>query len=139
LKTKDEFKGGYFGFIRYIHDKKADYVDYFWSLNEKKIRQWYLDRPHHVNDVVVSASPFYYLEPLLERYSISLLIATQINDETGKIIGTNCYGDEKVRRIKELMPNARFSEAYSDSLSDSPMLSLAESAYIVRGDVLSRC
>jgi phosphatidylglycerophosphatase C len=46
---------------------------------------------------------------------------------TGKIEGRNCYGIEKVNRLKEYLDISQFSEiyAYGDSKGDLPLLKLA--------------
>ena len=52
--------------------------------------------------------------------------------KTGKIIGENCYGEEKVKRFYEAGYNKdSIDEFYSDSLSDSPLADISKTAYIV--------
>ena len=62
---------------------------------------------------------------------ISSLIASEVNRVTGEYTGENCHGPEKVKRFRALYPQGRVERFYSDSLSDSPMASLAEKAYLV--------
>jgi len=47
---------------------------------------------------------------------------------SGKIEGSNCYGEEKVRRIKAHLDLSTYDEiyAYGDSSGDRPMLALAQ-------------
>ncbi len=53
---------------------------------------------------------------------------------TGVISGENCYGAEKVNRLKsELGSNIVVAKAYSDSLKDLPILEMAKEAYFVKG------
>lgn len=79
--------------------------------------------------VIVSASP----ENWIINWSISLgvkLIATKMtvanNRLTGRINGRNCYGEEKVRRIREIFDVSSFSSVYcyGDTPGDKPMLAL---------------
>lgn len=85
--------------------------------------------------VVVSASPENWIQKWADIEKIEL-IATQLcvekNKLTGKIKGLNCYGQEKVRRIKEQYNLSQFNEifAYGDSSGDKPMLLLAQHAYM---------
>ena len=66
---------------------------------------------------------------------IKKVIASNVDKKTGKYYGVNCYGDEKVRRfMNEVGEN--IERFYSDSLSDRPMMALAEKAYLVKGDNL---
>ena len=62
---------------------------------------------------------------------ISSLIASEVNRVTGEYTGENCHGPKKVKRFRALYPQGRVERFYSDSLSDSPMASLAEKAYLV--------
>jgi phosphoserine phosphatase len=50
---------------------------------------------------------------------------------TGKILGKNCHGDEKVVRIKEVydLTNYNIIAAYGDTGGDKPMLELADQAH----------
>jgi len=84
--------------------------------------------------IVVSASPHYWISGWINQLQLQL-IATQLEVEDGKlsgnISGKNCYGEEKVRRIKALYNLESFDEiiAYGDSSGDKPMLQLGTSYY----------
>jgi len=79
---------------------------------------------------VVSASPINWVKPWCDQYNIKC-IATKLEIKegrlTGKIVGNNCYGKEKVRRIKEHFTLESFNEihAYGDSKGDKEMLAIA--------------
>lgn len=80
---------------------------------------------------MVSASMDFWLEPFADQYGISLICsqAEYENDIfTGKLMGKNCRGMEKVNRIKDRYDLERYSEvhAYGDSNADRPMLNIAE-------------
>ena len=82
--------------------------------------------------LVVSASPRLILEPWCKEQEIPL-IATEIETDahsriTGKILGNNCRGREKVARIHDRYTLEEFDEifAYGDSSGDLPMLALAD-------------
>ena len=61
---------------------------------------------------------------------------TKHNPKTGAIIGLNCRDEEKVRRFRELFPDAEVTDVYSDSLRhDRPIFSLGKHCFhIVRGE-----
>lgn len=85
--------------------------------------------------VIVSASPENWISKWaasIEARLIATKLETRLGKLTGRINGKNCYGNEKVRRIKELYTLADFSfiAAYGDSSGDKPMLSLANNAYM---------
>jgi len=118
-------------------------VEAFWQKNSHKIQQWYFDK-HQNDDVVISASPEFLLQPICRKLHITHLIASQVDPCTGNFTGLNCYGEEKVRRLETfLLNNVDFAnhtashvveKFYSDSLSDAPLAALAKCAYIVQGD-----
>lgn len=84
--------------------------------------------------VVVSASMECWLKLWCDRQNIKL-IATKLEIENGKFTGKfatpNCYGEEKVTRLKELYPTEKYSHiyAYGDSRGDRELLALADEAF----------
>ncbi len=79
--------------------------------------------------VVVSASPENWIKPWTDKMGIELL-ATKLevlnNRLTGKLNGPNCYGPEKVNRIKKQIELEDYKEinVYGDSEGDKEMLAL---------------
>ena len=80
--------------------------------------------------IVVSASPENWVGPWCEQKGLHYL-ATQLdvadNRITGKICGRNCYGPEKVSRIKSKYSLNSFDEilAYGDSSGDREMFGIS--------------
>lgn len=93
---------------------------------------WHKEQGHEV--VVVSASFELYLKPWCDKNNISI-IATLIEDRheclTGKFLSPNCYGKEKVNRIKAEFNLAKFDfiYGYGDSPGDHEMLHLANESH----------
>lgn len=88
-------------------------------------------RSKDVKIVIVSASP----ENWIRTWASSIgadLIATRLQTSgdrlTGRIQGKNCYGEEKVNRIRENYNLNDYSSiyAYGDTSGDKPMLNLAQ-------------
>lgn len=81
--------------------------------------------------VVVSASIEDWLKPWCDENKVKL-IATKLEFKneliTGRFASENCYGEEKVRRIKEVyaLESFEYIYAYGDSSGDIKMLSLAD-------------
>ncbi len=130
LKRIDKtcLKEYFFSFLTAI--KTEELVEKFWNQNQSKIYSWYLDQKKP-DDVVISASPEFLLLPICKRLNIVCLIASRVNTETGKFIGKNCYGAEKVRRLKTEYNAPRIEEFYSDTHSDLPLAKIADRAYFV--------
>jgi phosphatidylglycerophosphatase C len=80
--------------------------------------------------IIVSASVEDWIRPWSEKLGVEL-IGTRMevfsNKLTGNISGRNCYGIEKVKRIKEVVDLSLYEkiEAYGDSSGDFEMMSLA--------------
>jgi HAD superfamily hydrolase (TIGR01490 family) len=83
---------------------------------------------------VVSASAENWVKPWCDQNGI-LCLSTKLevkdNKITGKILGKNCHGPEKVCRIKDKFDLSQFSEviAYGDTSGDKEMLALAHKSH----------
>lgn len=86
--------------------------------------------------IIVSASidnwvaPFFPLEPKPEI--VGTKIETRDGRLTGRFLTPNCYGTEKVNRIKPLLHSPRteyYIEAFGDSRGDKEMLSYADEGH----------
>jgi fatty acyl-CoA reductase len=92
--------------------------------------------------VLLSASPDIYLERLAELLGADMLICTKLSRATdfltGDLEGGNCKGREKLRRLLEQYREHNIdwsrSFAYSDSLSDLPILERAGRPVAVNPD-----
>lgn len=129
IESKTRCKSALFCFLRDINNLSKS-VDHFWKKNEVKVQAWYTNR-HRKNDIIVSASPDFLIKPIGKRLGVKEIIATRM-DHHGIIDGENCHGTEKVKRLKT-QGYIRFVEAYSDSMSDKPMLAMAKDSYYVVG------
>ncbi|MBF0345013.1 MAG: HAD-IB family hydrolase [Nitrospirae bacterium] len=93
---------------------------------------WHKSQGHRV--VIVTASLRYYISPWCDLQGIDL-IATEIETKDGKITGRlgtkNCYGAEKVRRIRENynLNESSYIYTYGDTKGDREMLQLANERY----------
>lgn len=128
---KEDWKERFFSFLNYLPSNET-MVSSFWEIHFAKIKKWYLDQKQD-SDVIISASPVFLLEPVSKRLGVSL-IATEVDPRTGRFSGRNCSGGEKVTRFRQVYPDARIDEFYSDSKKDLPMAGLAAQAFFVRGN-----
>ncbi len=127
--SKEEMKETFFSFLREIDDLDT-HVKSFWDKHNKKIKKWYLAKDHS-KDIIISASPSFLIAPIGKLLKVKDVIATEVNKSNGDFISKNCYGKEKVNRLFKKYPNIKIKDAYSDSLSDMPLLRLAENQYLV--------
>lgn len=108
-------------------DSSKEVLDY-WQINRNRMFPYYRQEP---DDVIISASPEFLLRPIADKMGWTL-IASDVDPKTGKFLKPNCYGKEKVKRFRELYPDAEVQNAYSDSESDLPMLNLAQNKYLIK-------
>lgn len=90
---------------------------------------------------LISASPEFYLNNLYTIKEVDKVIGTKFHMENGKFLrkmnGLNCKGEEKVRRLKEVLKKENIevdfknSYMFSDSLSDKPLLDLVGNPYLI--------
>lgn len=84
--------------------------------------------------VIVSASPENWIRPWADQAGVQLLSTRLIIKDdrlTGRIMGRNCHGEEKVRRIREAYTLTDYDQiyAYGDTSGDKPMLALANISF----------
>ena len=87
--------------------------------------------------VLASASLAICLEPLLEILGFDTVLGTRLEFHdgvaTGRFDGLPCWGEEKLRRIREVMgPDEQIYHAYGDSRGDRAVLRAAQSSTLVR-------
>ena len=134
LRKKQAFKQRMFHYLTLIGDVDAA-VEAFWQANFSRIKGWYPPR-HRDDDVVISASPEFLVRPACERLGIRGVIGSPVEKNTGRFLGPNCHGQEKVARFRAMFPDGEIEAFYSDSHSDDPLAALAKEAWLVKGDRL---
>jgi HAD superfamily hydrolase (TIGR01490 family) len=98
--------------------------------------EWHRREGHAV--AVASASLELYLRPWTDAAGIEHLAATRIGLDggrvTGRLLGANCHGPEKVVRLREMFPDLgeRIVHAYGDSSGDRELLAIARHAHYRR-------
>ena len=91
--------------------------------------------------VIISASPDLYLRRVASQLGFDGLICTEMEVAGGRLTGrmrtANCYGEQKVLRLKAWLTQRFGAEslstitlhAYGDTAGDKPMLRLAQHAW----------
>ena len=130
---KEEWKEHFFSFLRYLPADDVRVIR-FWEQHTEKIKEWYLARKQE-SDVIISASPVFLLQPISRKLGVTL-IATEVDPASGRFSGLNCSGKEKVRRFREVYPDAIIDEFYTDSKKDLPLASIAGKACFVRKNTI---
>lgn len=91
--------------------------------------KWHQEQGHEV--LIISASLENWIKPWAESKGVSTVLATQIevkdNIITGRFSSRNCFGQEKVNRLKALYPEKDYLlYAYGDSSGDKELLEYAD-------------
>ena len=108
LRPKQAFKERMLGFLGRIGDVDAA-VERFWAKNFSRVKPWYLAQ-RRPDDVVISASPEFLIQPACERLGVGCAMGSPVDRHTGRFSGLNCHGEEKVRRFREVFPEAQIDE-----------------------------
>lgn len=91
--------------------------------------RWHQNEGHRV--VIVSASPSVYIKPWAMANGIHAVLSSELEhvnkQYTGKLVNSNCWGPEKVFRLRDWWRKDKpeFVYAYGDSRGDHEMLSIA--------------
>lgn len=90
---------------------------------------------------LISASAEFYLNELYKVEEVDKVIGTKFTCENGvyrkKIVGENCKGEEKVKRLMRVLKEENIevdfknSYMFSDSLSDMPLFKLVGNPYLI--------
>ena len=126
IKNKIFAKEAMFSITKHIRNIDSE-VELFWK--DKKLEDWYLKKQKK-NDIIISASPEFLLLPFLKKNNITNLISTNVNKKTGKIIGNNCYGEEKPKMFRKKYADLMLDNFYTDSKSDLSMQAVSKKVII---------
>lgn len=132
--SKTEMKRVFFRFLAEIDDLDK-LIERFWE--DKALMTWYI-KDIRESDVIISASPEFLVKPMMKKYGIEKVIASDVDRHTGEFYSPNCYGVEKVIRFKKSAYFGKIDEFYSDSLTDSPLAEMAKEAYLVKDGICKK-
>ena len=135
LRTKEEMKNRIFSFLQEFPDTDS-FVKEFWDSHEYKIKDFWKEKKSHKNDIIISASGYFWLKPIADKYKVKDLFATMVDPKTGIIIGNNCHGREKVKVFREKYPKAEILSMYTDSINDLPLIEVANEGILVKKNKL---
>ena len=127
---KTKFKSKFFVFLK-AFDNIDQVVSEFWKEKKQNIAEWY-EKQHQENDIVISASPYFLLKPICDELHIKHLVASNVDSKTGQFLDKNCYGEEKITQLKEIIGDVEINEFYSDSYSDQPLADVSKNPFIVK-------
>jgi phosphatidylglycerophosphatase C len=127
FKGMDEYK-----FQKVAEEYSLKHIDTILRPKAMEKITWHKELGHKV--IVVSASIECWIRPWCDQNGLDL-IATKIKVKdgliTGKFLTKNCYGIEKVNRVKEAYNLDDYDRiyAYGDSRGDKELLELADKSF----------
>ena len=127
--TKKELRESFLRSFGRIHNLEAE-SERFWARRKHRIFDYYKE-VRREDDVVISASPELFLQPIARELGF-VLIGSRFDPNLGKYDGERCWGEGKPPRFYEAFPEGHIDAFYSDSLSDTPMARLADRAYLIK-------
>lgn len=134
MVVEECFKGKEADVVSELGIRFAERISKSWLRSDTLARlRWHQSEGHHV--VLVSASLDPYIVPLGEMLGVDAVLCTTLEVidgvHTGRLVGDNCRGDEKVRRLEYWAHEAGLhgdrwlTHAYGDSSGDDAMLAAA--------------
>ena len=129
IAEKTRVKERFYRYLRHVPEVTEE-VERFWLTHDKNLKSWYFTQKR-ADDLIISASPVFLLEPVMRRLEL-VFLASRVDPQTGRYDGLNCHGEEKVRRLFLEYPACRIDRFYSDTRSDAPLARMARKAYLVR-------
>lgn len=122
--------------VEEFYDKKLSKILYNDAINAmKKLKA------EGYKVYLISASAEFYLKELYKIKEVDKVIGTRFTSAGGKysrkIAGENCKGEEKVKRLMEVLKKENIevdfknSYMFSDSLADLPLFNLVGNPYLI--------
>ena len=119
-----------FLYIRLINNEKN--VKKYWDKYEKYVYDWFKPENRKRTTVIISASPDFLIEEIARRMNVDYVICTTHDRKHGIMRSEVCRHAEKVRRFREVLPDAEVMDVYSDSIkSDRYIFALGKRDFLV--------
>lgn len=93
-----------------------DEAERFWqdAGTRANLGGWFQHTPRDLPIVIASASPEFELTHAAALLGVEVLIGTRCDAITGQLLGANCKGEEKLRRIGERLGEFEIRAMYTD-------------------------
>ena len=105
-------------------------VKRFWKKKIHKLDRNMLRRIKR-EDVIITAGPDFLIHGIKKLLNTSNIISSEVDTEKIEVKYFN-FGDNKVKKYKELYGNKRISCLYTDSYNDKALMDISDRVYIVK-------
>jgi len=115
-----------------IFDRKEllELVERFWSKKIHKLDRKMLKRINR-DDVIITAGPDFLIHGIKKLLNTNNIISSEIDEAKNKMKYFN-FGDNKVKRYKELYGDKRISCLFTDSYNDRALMDISDKVFIVK-------
>lgn len=132
--------------VKDVQGVAKQFADYFVGkhANTDLVQTLRTHQRHGVRVVLATASLDIYVREIAVRLGISEVICTSVELKegciTGRLLGKNCHGVEKVKRLEKILTPSEFesSVCYTDHHSDLPLLQKVKQGILVRPSFRTR-
>ncbi|MCR5601159.1 MAG: haloacid dehalogenase-like hydrolase [Ruminococcus sp.] len=107
-----------------------DSIEQFWKKKLHKLDRDMLKRIKE-DDVIITAGPDFLIHGIKKLLNTKNIISSEIDDEKNEMKYFN-FGDNKVRRYKEIYGNKRINCLFTDSYNDRALMDIADKVFIVK-------
>ena len=109
------------------------FVKQFWETHADRLNESMLGLIEP-DDVIISASPIVLLDGIRDKLNTGNILGTDVDFEQKKITRFN-FGDNKVRRYRELYGDREIDAFYTDSYNDRFLMEISNEVFIVKKGV----
>ena len=106
------------------------FVKAFWKINADKLNPEML-RLIAPDDIIISASPIILFDGIREKLNTNNIVGTEVDLEQKEITWFN-FGDNKVKRYRELYGDKTIDMFYTDSYNDRDLMEISKKVFIVK-------
>ena len=105
-------------------------VESFWEKHSCKLDERMLKRIGK-DDIIITATPDFLINGIKDRLNTSNIISSEVDAEKREVTYFN-FGDNKVRKYKELYGGKKIDSFYTDSYNDKALMDISERVFIVK-------
>ena len=106
------------------------FISLFWETHAGKLNKRILQLIEP-EDVILSASPSFLVGGIREKLGTDNILGTEVDLERKRITWFN-FGENKVRRYRELYGDRVIDAFYTDSYNDRAMMAVSRKVFIVK-------
>lgn len=133
LVSRDKLEKRINNAVQFIFRDKNEIISLtagFWERNYHKLDSRMLKRIND-DDIIITAGPSFLISAIADRLGTSNLLCTEVDWDKMKISFFN-FGENKVRRYRELYGDEPVDCFYTDSYNDRSMMDISERVFLVK-------